>query len=112
MLEIQQYAAPASRFNRPAMPGGHLKVRAFYAIAVSAAGTGGNGRQSAVSASAAQPSPGKRQRARGAHDAAGLHRCRNLVPRVRCAYPGYGCALVAADCWLAAPPCAALLLNG
>jgi len=29
MLEIQQYAAPASRFNRTAMPGGHLKVRAF-----------------------------------------------------------------------------------
>jgi len=112
MLEIQQYAAPASRFNRPAMPGGHLKVRAFYAIAASVAGMGGNGRHGAVSASAAQRSPGKRRRNPGAHDAAGLHRCRNLIPRVRCAYPGYGCALVAADCGLVGPQYAALLLNG
>ncbi len=44
MLEFQQCAAPASRFNRPAMPVGHPKVRAFYAIAASVAGMGGNGR--------------------------------------------------------------------
>ena len=39
-LDFQRYAAPASRFNRPAMPVGHPKVRAFYAIATRVAGMG------------------------------------------------------------------------
>jgi len=87
MLEIQQCAAPASRFNRPAMPVGHPKVRAFYAIAGSPAGMAVH--DSAAAANQTQGSPGKRRRTREVQGAAACSNARRRFPRVRCAYPGY-----------------------
>ena len=112
MLEFQQCAAPASRFNRPAMPVGHPKVRAFYAIAASVAGMGGNGWHGADSVTGVQGSPGKRMRTREVQGAAGLQRCCNLVPRVRCAYPGYVLHEFDLIGGWRNKPCAALLPSG
>jgi len=77
-LEFQRYAAPASRFNRPAMPVGHPKVRAFYAIAASVAGMGVHAPVARVSAA----HPGG-----AGHCSPHPHRP-PIIPRVRWRLPG------------------------